>query len=77
MNSVYMCTSCLTIAQNTEIVNIISTVGFPIACCCALFWFLTKEMENHNKESKAMQEALTDLKIAITELTAQLEQKGE
>ena len=41
-----------------EVVNIISTLGFPIACAVALFYFYTKfinqQMENYAKREEAL-----------------------
>ena len=52
------------------IVQIISTVGFPIAMSCILLWFLKTEQENHKTE-------MTDLKEVIArnnEVLASLKQ---
>lgn len=35
----------------TEIINLIANVGFPIACTVALFWLLKGEQEKHKEES--------------------------
>lgn len=52
------------------IIQAISTVGFPIACCCLMFWFLNKEQETHKTE-------MNDLKDVIAknnEILASLKQ---
>lgn len=44
-----------------EIVQIISTVGFPIAACCGLFYL-------YDKTIKDLTNTLNKLEIAISEL---------
>ena len=51
-----------------NIVNIISSVGFPIAMALLLFWYLQKESENHKSETNSLKDAITKLEIAITTL---------
>ena len=43
-----------------EIIQIISNLGFPIGMSCALFWYMTKQMEAHKQE-------INDLKDVIAE----------
>lgn len=52
--------------------TLVGTLGFPIVCCGALFWYMTKQTALHATESKEMRQAIADLKIAITELTDHL-----
>lgn len=56
-----------------ELVNVISTVGFPIAMSILLFWYLQKESENHKQETACLKDAITKLEIAITTLVNKLE----
>ncbi len=56
-----------------DIVNIISSVGFPIAMSLLLFWYLQKESEQHRAETNGLKEAITKLEIAITTLVNKLE----
>lgn len=58
--------------STNDIIQFISTLGFPIVMCGALFWYMMKEQERHADESKLMQTAINELKIAIVELTASL-----
>lgn len=58
-----------------DIIQFVSTLGFPIVMCGALFWYMIQEQERHAEESKLMQTAINDLKIAIIELTASI--KGD
>lgn len=55
-----------------DIITAVSTLGFPICMCAALFWYMIKQNAYHDAESKSMQQAITELKIAITELVDKL-----
>lgn len=59
----------------TAIAQMISTVGFPIACCIIMFQALTKEQENHKQEMSAVTAALNNNTIALTKLSDKLEAK--
>lgn len=41
------------------IVQVVSTVGFPIAMCLMMFWFLNKEQELHKAEMNDLKEVLS------------------
>lgn len=56
----------------TEVVQLISTVGFPIVMCLLLFYYMTEQNKQHKEESDSMKEAINELKIAITQLTDNL-----
>lgn len=58
-----------------NIINAISTVGFPIAMSLLLFWYLQKESENHKEETASLKDAINKLEIAITTLVNKLEDK--
>lgn len=49
------------------VVNMIQTVGFPIACAVAMFLMLHNEQKNHAEESKKLSETITDLKISFSD----------
>lgn len=36
------------------IMNAISTLGFPIVVCAALFWYINKQNESHKDEITAL-----------------------
>lgn len=57
-----------------NIVSIISSVGFPIAMCLILFWYMQKESENHKTETNSLKEAIQELKLAITTLINKMEE---
>lgn len=43
-----------------SIVQIVSTVGFPIACCVAMFAMWDKEREAHDTEVKEITKAINN-----------------
>lgn len=64
-----------------EIVNFISSVGFPIAACAAIFWWTTKRdteyrqliselMEQSREEYNVLCESINNNTAALRELTA-------
>lgn len=50
--------------------SLVGSVGFPIVLC----FYLIRFMETEQKE---MRETINELKIAITKLTAKIEEKEE
>lgn len=54
-----------------DIINIISTVGFPIACCVYLFYSNAKQQEKHEEEIDKLRETIennTEVMIEIKTL---------
>ena len=54
--------------EPNTIVQIISTVGFPIFACCALGYLLYREQNEHKDEISKLTEALNGNTIIRTEL---------
>jgi hypothetical protein len=50
------------------IMQAISTVGFPICACGALFWMVNKQDEQHKAEITALRSVLEANTQALTEL---------
>ena len=50
------------------IVSAVSTVGFPIVCCAAIFWYLYQEQKSHKEEMNAVTRALQENTLVLTEL---------
>lgn len=50
------------------IVQIISTVGFPIACCVVMFYMWDREREMHDQEVKEITKAITNNNILLQRL---------
>ena len=48
-----------------EIITLIQTVGFPIACAIAMFVLLHNEQKAHREESEKLTETITELKISF------------
>ena len=51
-----------------NIVNIISSVGFPIAMALLLFWYMTQQDKSHKEETNSLKDAINKLELAITTL---------
>ena len=50
-----------------SVINVIQTVGFPIACAVAMFLMLQQEQKSHREERQKLTETITDLKISFSE----------
>ena len=48
-----------------QVITLIQTVGFPIACAVAMFLMLNNEQKAHKEESKQITATITDLKISF------------
>lgn len=42
------------------IMDAISTLGFPIVVCAALFWYINKQNENHKEEITALRSTIEE-----------------
>ncbi len=60
------------VVEMASILEIISSVGFPIACCIAMFLQQNKITENHKKEMFEMKSAIDNNTIALTMLLEKL-----
>ena len=49
-------------------VTAISTLGFPIVMCGAMFWSMTKQIDLHKQENAQMIEALNNNTLALNRL---------
>ena len=50
------------------IMNMISTLGFPIVVAVALFWYINKQNENHKEEINGLRETIQDNTNILHEL---------
>lgn len=50
-----------------DIITIIQTVGFPIACAVCMFIMLQSEQKAHREESEKFNVTISDLKISFSE----------
>lgn len=55
-----------------DIVTIISTVGFPIAACVALFWQSNQTQKQHKEEMDGVKEALNNNTLVVQKLVDKL-----
>lgn len=51
------------------IVQFISSVGFPIAMCCALLWYSYKQNELHKEETNKLSDAIHEMTVMLQQLT--------
>lgn len=58
----------------TELGQLIGTLGFPIVACCAVFWYLQKESDNHKQEMSSMRDAVNANTSVIAELKMIMQQ---
>lgn len=54
------------------IVQLISSVGFPIVACCALFWQMNQQNINHKEEIDSLRETIEKNTNAIEKLIDKL-----
>lgn len=59
----------------STVTQIITNLGFPIAVCCILFWFVYKMQQTHKEEIDALTQAIENNTIALTKLESKLEEK--
>lgn len=50
-----------------DIVTIIQTVGFPIACAIAMFLMLQNEQKAHKEETEKLTETINDMKLTFND----------
>lgn len=56
----------------SDIVSLITNVGFPIGCTCALFYFWNKEREDHRVETMELKDAINNNTIVMQKLMDKL-----
>lgn len=54
------------------IVQLVSSLGFPIACCIAMFWQNNRLNETHKEEVSKLNEALNNNTIALNRIIDKL-----
>ena len=57
-----------------SITTVITTVGFPIAVCLILFWYINKIQEQHKAETDKLAEALNNNTLVMQQLVSKLSQ---
>lgn len=56
----------------TEIQNLVTQVGFPIAVCLICFWYIKKLTEGHKEEVNKLSEALNNNTIVMQKILTKL-----
>lgn len=59
--------------EMNEVLTAISTVGFPIVACAAMFWQMRESSRQHKEESDKWAEALNNNTVALTRLVDKLD----
>lgn len=49
----------------TTLTQLIGSLGFPIVCCMALFWYMIKQNKAKEEEREAHKQEISELKEAI------------
>lgn len=58
----------------TEIVNVISSVGFPIVMCVIMFKYLQKNDDKREEDSKEIREAINNNTQIMIQLVDKIDQ---
>lgn len=56
----------------TMVTQLIGSLGFPIVCCGALFWYLVKEKDAHKEEMEQLRKSVEANTTAINLLCQHL-----
>lgn len=59
--------------MQTEILNLIQNVAFPIAACLAMGWYVVRQDDKHEKETDALRTALENNTVALTKLIERMD----
>lgn len=51
------------------IIQIVSSLGFPIVMCGALFWYMVKQREVHKEETDHLKDTINENTKVLAELT--------
>ena len=57
--------------------EIVSNLGFPIACVCAMFFMWNKEREDHKDDVKEPTAAVNNNTVVMEKILTALEKDGE
>lgn len=56
----------------TMVTQLIGSLGFPIVCCGALFWYMMKEKDAHKEEMEELRKSVEANTFAINSLCQHL-----
>lgn len=54
------------------VIQLISTLGFPIVCCIALFWYMVKQRDLHKEEINELKKSIDNNTIILSRLYEKL-----
>ena len=57
----------------TEIVSIISTVGFPITMCIMLCWYIKSTNDSYRQDIKSLQQSIDNNTAVMNKIIEKLE----
>jgi hypothetical protein len=55
--------------------TLISTIGFPIAACCAIFFMMNKEREDHKNEVDTLKDVISNINETLAGLKQLIQDK--
>jgi preprotein translocase subunit YajC len=58
-----------------EVTTVISTVGFPIAMCILLFWYMQQQMKTHKEETDQLKNVINENNVILAGLKQLIEDK--
>lgn len=51
------------------VTQLISSVGFPVVMCGALFWYMVKQRQAHQQETEHLKDTIAENTKVLAELT--------
>ena len=61
----------------TAVTQAVSTLGFPIVMCGAMFWYMVKEKDSHKEEMNSVTEALNNNTLMLQKLCDRLDSEKD
>lgn len=55
--------------NTSDIIQIVSSLGFPIVMCGALFWYLVRQQKTHQEETEHLKDTIAENTKVLAELT--------
>ena len=57
----------------TEIINMVSTVGFPIAMCLMLSWYVKTSHDSYREDIRSLQQSIDNNTAVMNKIIDKLE----
>ena len=58
----------------TEIINMVSTVGFPIAMCLMLSWYVKTSNDSYREDIRSLQQSIDNNTAVMNKIIEKLEE---